>query len=263
MVKYFFAAAFLFVLLGLPLISAVNADTLGIIIEVDSSGKAKITENYRLAFISDFELEDFKQRYNKNSGNLAVWQATYDFFYPHFGPKAGLELAPGASISFDDTSRVLILRYPVEGQFATLLKQEQRSDQFLIENRVMGSFNESGTIVIPENVSIRIILPPNAQINPEDIPAKARLNGNEITLPALRSNTVEIPFSTIKSILPTNNDLIRGVQNIYLLIAAALVLVIVVYAKKDDLEERIEGILVSHSEIKARKQDEDIDFGPN
>lgn len=255
------AIIFLIVLIFLfsNTVPAIKVNSLEIAVDVDPQGFAKVTENYRLSFISDFELEDFKKASIEDSTSLAMWTADFNFFYPHFGPRAGLLLS-ASSIGFDDKSRTLTLEYTSDEKFAKLVKSEQRSDFFTIENRRMNAFNDSGIIVIPENTAIKITLPQNANIDTESLPSKIKVFGNQLELNAVRSNSVEIKYIIVKSIIQAGNEIIPGVQNIYLLIMAAALLIAVIYIRRSDLEKWIEKTLVEHSEIKGKHNDEEIEF---
>jgi len=142
-------------------------------------------------------------------------------------------------------------------RFATLISEGQRADSFAIDDKQLFSFNESGTIVIPENTLIKIILPQNTELEEIELPEKAQLIGNTLTLNGIQSNVIKLQYKVLKPIAPNTTDfldLIVGFNSILLPLLIALL--ILIYFKKEKIEEKIEGYLVNHSEIQNRKPEE-------
>ena len=256
MKKIFFAAA-LILLIGNA--SAISVDNLGIRVNVDGDGDASVRETYSLRFISIFEQEDFSQKAIENSSSISAWQADYEFFEMHFART--ISDIQTSSITFDNDAQQLTFEYTLKERFATLKTQEQRSDFFEISDRELFAFNDSGTIVIPDNTQIEIVLPQNSQIDSQNLPDKAIIAGTSILLSGIQSNSLNISYRTLKPIAFSGNDFITGISNFGLFIAVILaVAAIIIYTKKEELENKIENYLVEHSEIKTRNPEEAIDL---
>ncbi len=246
-------------LIASSMVGAVKVEKLDIALNVDNAGKAGVRENYYLQFTSPFESDEFNKKAEENASSILAWQVDYDFFFPHFGGSAGNTLE-ASTITYDKDGKLLTLAYSLKGSFATLKSQEQRNDVYLIDDARFGAFNEAGSIVIPENTAITITVPENTQILRESLPAKVIVNGNSIVLRGLQSNSLSITYNLLKPIAPRSDDIVQGISNIYILAPIALVLGLIVYARKETLEKRIEDYLVEHSEIKNREAEQEIEI---
>ncbi|MFH1391738.1 MAG: hypothetical protein ABIH20_05490 [Candidatus Diapherotrites archaeon] len=239
-------------------VNAIEINHLTIDISVDNEGFANIVENYDLQFISPFEEAEFVNQTIENSSSLQAWQADYEFFYPRFA-KTITEISPTPpiKIGYSNEANRLTFEYSLRERFATLASEEQRSDFFIIDDKQLSTFLETSTIVIPENNTIRINIPQNSEIDTSKLPDKVVVSGNTILLSGIQSNSIAIEYRVLKPIAPTSGELIQGLSGIYIILVPILiVLLIITYIKKDDLEEKIEKYLVDHSEIKTRKEEE-------
>lgn len=256
MKKIFFAAALILILGN---VSAISVDNLGIRVNVDGEGHASVRETYSLRFISVFEKEDFNNKAIENSSSISAWQVDYEFFQSHFaGTISDIQTS---SITFDNDAQQLTFEYTLKEKFATLKAREQRSDFFEISDRELFAFNDSGTIVIPDNTQIEIVLPQNSQIDSQNLPDKAVIAGTSILLSGIQSNSLNISYRTLKPIAFSGNDFINGISNFGLLIFAILAGgIVIVYMKREELENKIENYLVEHSEIKTRNPEEGIEL---
>ncbi len=240
--------------------AALKVGTLDISVNVDSSGNALVAENYSMAFSSPFEENAFEESARNNSSSLLAWQADFNFFFPHFGNIAGNEIET-STIIYDPQLKAITLRYSLKGVFAQLVQSEQRADSFLIQDRQLSAFRDAGIIVIPENTKLRIILPPNSEIDASKLPERAVINENQVLFTGIQSNSMSVAYKVTKPIAPIGSDLFGNISGIYLaLIPLAAIALIVAYAKRDEIEEKIEGYLVEHSEIKKREPDEELDL---
>jgi len=255
MKKSFFILFILFFSIN---VTAVTVDKLNIDAQVDAEGFAEITETYFLRFDTPFEKNAFYETAIENSSSIYAWSSENDFFFPHFEPS--IDKLASSSISFDNQAEKIIFTYTIKKRFATLITEGQRADSFTIDDKQLFSFNDSGTIVIPENTTIKLILPPNTEFEEIELPEKAQLIGNTLTLNGIQSNVIKLKYKVLKPIAPNTTDfleLIMGFNSILLPLLIALL--ILIYFKKEKIEEKIEGYLIDHSEIKNR-QPEEINF---
>ena len=252
MKKSFFVCC---ILLFSMTVNAVTVENLNIDTQVNADGFAEITETYFLRFDTPFEKNAFYETAIKNSSSIYAWSSENDFFFPHFEPS--IDKLSSSSISFDNQAEKIIFTYTMKKRFANLIAEGQRADSFSIDDKQLFTFNESGTIVIPENTLIKIILPPNTEIETMELPEKAQLIGNTLLLSGIQSNVIKLQYKVLKPIAPNTTDfldLILGLNSILLPLLIALI--IIIYFKKEKIEEKIESYLVDHSEIQNRKPEE-------
>lgn len=240
---------------------ALKVDSLDITLDMDEQGSATINENYTLQFSSGFEFDEFKKKARENLASLSSWMADFDFFYPHFGEVAGGKLSY-SFVTFDDRTRTLSLEYRLEEKLAKLVREEQRTDYYAIPDAKLQAFNEGGAISIPENTSIRIKLPSNAEIDTERLPENIqKISPSQIVLKGIQSNSISISYKMNKPIAPKGDSLIQGIPNTYLLASIAAIALILLYLKREEIESRVEDFLVEHSEIKNMPEEEiDLDL---
>ena len=247
-----------FVLLG-SFVNAVSVDTHKIVADVHENGFAEITETYNLSFTSPFEKNEFDRKAVENSSSIQAWQFDYAFFYPRFG--GTIDKLASSTISYDRESQNLIFSYTLKEMFSTLITSEQRSDFFTIDDKQLSAFNDSGTIVIPENTTFIINLPQNSEIDSSNLPEKAIVTGTSVSLSGIQSNSISLDYRILKPIAPSNFNFFADIYDIYFIILPIVALLaIMIFLKKDTIEEKIENYLVNHSEIKNRKPEEDINF---
>ena len=239
--------------------SGLKEDSLDIAIAVNADGTAKFTEKYALSFSTPFELDAFRAQAKKNSSSLSAWEADYNFFYPHFQP-ASNPIAK-SEITFNDQSSELTLSYILENSFARLVKDDQRSTLFIIDDKQLQSFIDGGAIVIPENTQIGIMLPQSAEIDSASAIANAVVSQNEVKLKSIQTNSFSLQYRIIKPLGIKGNSLLDDLSNAYFIIVPLLAIVCaLLYWRKDEIEKKIEGYLVAHSEINAKEAEEEIDF---
>ncbi len=228
---------------------------------MDQNGGAKFTENYSLAFISDFEFNDFREQVRKDIPSLDAVNADFNFFYPHFIKGTSSNVGGVYDIFFDEPLRLITLKYTLNQRFATLSSEGQRAAFFEIDERPFLGFVDGGSIVIPDNTTIRVVLPPGSEVDvgASSLPQKSELSASQLALRGIQTNSLKLRYRIIKPISPRGNDLL-DTRNLYIIVPAFALAAIIVYFKREEIEEKIEGFIVRHSEIKARETEEDIDF---
>jgi len=240
--------------------SALNTDHLTIEIALDNQGSATITENYLLSFVSPFEERSFRDLALENSSNLLAWQSQLEFFFPHFESIAGNSRST-TSITYDEKSKTIILRYILKEKFARIISKEQRSDSFVIDQKQWSAFKESGSIVIPENTTVRLLFPANTEIDSDKLPSNAIVEGNIIELSGIQSNFINVEYKIAKPILPGSDDLFENITGIYTIAIPILIVILLIgYVKREDIESKVENYLVAHSEVNFREPEEELDF---
>ncbi|MBI4210658.1 MAG: hypothetical protein HY544_04095 [Candidatus Diapherotrites archaeon] len=237
---------------------AVKLKNVQITVSLDNEGKGSVTESYQLEFETLSEVQSFEKTARENSSSLRAWEADYGFFYPHFEKPLG-GIKDSTSISVSEESGNITLKYSPNETFARIEGREQRSDVYAIDYRQLQQFNAGGTIVIPENTTINIVLPSNSEINAAKLPPKASVNGNTVTLTGIQSNSITVEYRVFKPIAPRSDDLVYQISNWYILFPAVLIILGILYLKREEIEEKIESYLVEHSDMSG-KQKTDKDF---
>ncbi len=241
-------------------VNAIKVNNFDVQIQIDSEGKAEITEYYSLGFSSPFEEREFTQKATEYSSNLSVWQAELEFFFPHFEEIAG-NTRTQTAITFDDVTKILTLQYGLNEPLARLISEEQRTDLFIIDSKQWAAFKEAGAIVIPENTSIKITVPINSEIDATKLPSQASINNNEIYLTGIQSNSINIEYKVLKPIAPSGGELFQGLSDIYLILIPILVVALIIgYFKRDEIDSRVESFVVENSEIKRRETEDDFEL---
>ncbi len=250
----------LFLLLTASGALGLKLDSHTITINIDDKGLAQITEEYGLRFASPFEFQGFKEEAKENSSSLLAWQADHDFFFPHFGEQAGNRVNT-STVTFDDNAKALTLKYDLRNSFARLMRQEQRADYFAIDDSRFGAFIESGAIVIPQNTMVRMLLPPNTEVDSSRLPRNVNVQGNTISFGSTQTNALNISYIVVKPIAPTSETIGRGLSDFYIAAIPISVLILIgVYVKREEIGEKIENYIVEHSEMQKREPEEEIDL---
>ncbi|MBI5884862.1 hypothetical protein HZB89_02060, partial [archaeon] len=156
--KIFFLA--LIVLLAVSA-GARSLEQHGITVSVGPEGSASIQEKYFFSFADANELDSFKKEVKKNGPNFIAWKLFDERIFPSIAPQ-GDELA-GKSVSFDEASSYLELKYALTTKFMRAEEQARTTVFTLIQNR-LNSFIQAASFTIPKNTSITLIIPENSRL---------------------------------------------------------------------------------------------------
>lgn len=259
--KKFLPLLVLFLLLANAAALEVNNRTIQI--SIDKQGYAHIIENYFLRFSHPFEFEQFKTEAEENKSSLLAWGADFNWFYPHFGDRIGTS-APKYYVTFDESERLLTLDYTLTERFANLESEEARETFWKISDRRLSEFEKQGLIVIPENTTMSITLPPEAEINLAKLSSNAKVEGNTVMLHAISTNYINLQYSISKPIASVDSyeiiqNLLTGSENI-LIIAVLIVIAALVFWRRRGISERIEKYIIEHSEIESKEPEEETEI---
>jgi len=241
------------ILLILSSVNAIRIDSIDIQIVLDKEGFAHITEKYNLGFFAG-ELEEFKQTASENSASLDSWQVDYPWFNPQF---AELSEISETHITFDESSRALLLDYFLKNRFAELIGNQPRTAEWSIPDRKFSSFMEQSTISIPSNTQIEIKLPAGSVINRNALVQEAQVYGTNVVLSGISTSRVGLMYAVPKPIAqPLDIFSLLGQTNIMFLFSIIVVVVVIFYLKRKTVSSRIEEYIVEHSQIEPHKEGE-------
>lgn len=246
--------------------SALELTTHFIEVEVDETGFARVTEEYQLKFDTVFEVESFKEQVGRNSSSLLAWQADYPFFYPRFGQIAE-NIIERSSVTYEEETKKLALNYVLANRFAQIKEDAPRETKWAVPSKNLRAFEDDGVIIIPENVSAKIILPRTAQKILAEPKASIRQENNTVLLSGLSTSFFSLEYSTLKPLSSTLNiseilsDFFSSTPNILMIIIAVTVLV-AAYVKRKTITQKIEDYIVEHSHIEHSEPEEEIDLEP-
>ncbi|MFH1256919.1 MAG: hypothetical protein V1494_06545 [Candidatus Diapherotrites archaeon] len=255
--------AVFFVLLSAG-VSAIKVSNHLIEINVDRDGFAHVIENYELVF-NALEADEFMQAAQENSSSLLAWQADYNWFFPRLGETNGLNVVKASYVTFDEKNNTLTLDYFIQDQIARIQKDAPRATMWFIADEQLSAFENQGVISIPEATRIVFNLPSGAEVAKESLTPKATVFGNSIVLSGVTTNYINITYSIAKPIAPTVNafallkDFFSEPQNIILPALIVIIVVALVFWKREKLREKIEGYVIEHSDLEATEPSEETE----
>ncbi len=256
--------ALLVLLLLLSGAAAVEIGSHTIEIKVDKEGYAHIIETYQLVFESPFEFREFKVKAEENSSSRLAWMADFNWFYTRFGESANNDVEV-SFITFDEINRNLTLDYWLENTFATLIKDEPRETFWSIEDRQLVDFQEGGSINVPQNTRILIILPLEVEINTAQLSSKANAVGNTVELSGIRTNYINLQY-TIRKPITSPIGPFEIIQNLFgetsniVFLGILLIVLILAAWKRKEIGGKIEDYIVEHSKLESIEEEEEIEL---
>ncbi|MBI4044846.1 MAG: hypothetical protein HY392_04005 [Candidatus Diapherotrites archaeon] len=233
-------------------------------IEVDEAGFASVVEKYTLDFGTTREVLEFKENATRNSSSLLAWQSDYNFFYPRIG-QVVQNIIEKSSVAYEEETRTLFLNYILANRFAQITKEEPRQTIWSVPAKNLLAFEVEGLIFIPENTSVKISIPKNAEIISLEPTAGIRVENNDIFLSGIRTSSFKLEYSVQKPLSSTFNilealrEFASSTPN-FILLVIAVVVATVIYAKRKAVTEKIENYVVKHSELEHSRPEEEIDL---
>lgn len=239
---------------------ALSPTSMAVEMDIGKDGSAHIVETYKIKFDSAAEIDLFKQEAKENGSSLLSWKVDEPWFFPHFADEKSISKS---FVFFDEGLNQVSLDYFISGQFATLVADEARETKWKISDQQLKFYSKGGLLVVPENVTIRFNLPAGATIAGEQLSSKVKVEGNSVILNGISTNYVNLQYHIDKPIAPLNVFRVFGeLINAHFLLFAALALLglVVLIYKREQLVKKIEGYIIAHSEIEAREQEEELDL---
>ncbi|MDO8634074.1 MAG: hypothetical protein Q7K34_02150 [archaeon] len=255
------AIAFFFMPLS---VHALEVSTHLVEIEVDDDGFASVSEKYNLDFETTREVLEFKENATRNSSSLLAWQSDYNFFYPRIG-QVVQNIIEKSSVAYEEETRTLFLSYSLANRFAQISKEEPRQTIWSVPAKNLLAFEVEGLILIPENTSVKISIPQNAEIISLEPTAGIRVENNSVFLSGIRTSSFKLDYSVQKPLSSTFNILeaLRAFASStpnFILLVIALVVAALIYTKRKTVTEKIEDYVVKHSKLEPSKPEEEIDL---
>lgn len=264
-INYKYMVRPLLVLLGILFMSStalgLNTDFLGIEVNVDEEGNARVIERYVLGFAHGFERNEFLRDADKYGGDLLLWGSDpdFNFFFPHF--VKGNKYGTTTSIAFIEQTNSLLLEYQTKD--IVIAKEEgSRSITWSINDSAFDSFFEdTGSIKIPSNARLEFILPLSSEIQMESIPAGVEINGNRIVLTGISVNFDSLEYRVIKPIAPRLSAIdIFTSPDMVMVVAVLGVIAVLLFVKRKDISTRIEDYVVANSSIEVEEESDEMDL---
>ncbi len=231
-------------------------------IKIDKDGFGEIVERFYLSFPNEFQLQQFKKKYEELQTDLDKWSLFNERFRIHIGTKD--EIKPGSGlITFNMDEKFLEIRYslinPLMGK--NLDESTGRSIVFELNRWVLKEFLQGELYTIPKNTTISFTLPAQATVERSDVFDGATISNNlkpVIKIPGgISTNTIKIKYTYWTQIAPSFSlaymvkDFVENTnketQTIVLL--ALLVFVGAVYWKRKSLGGKIEAFIIKNSKL--------------
>ena len=258
MKKIFFLAVFL--LFFVSFANALSLRTHLVEVQITDSGFAEVFERYELKFDTTFEASDFRKAVSSNSSSLLAWEADYNFFFPRFGSAVG-NIVERSFVTFEEERRTIVLNYVLANRFASIKSEEPLQIKWAIPGRNLGSFESAGLIAVPENTSIKFVLPDPQSINVEP-KASVKVEDNVVFVSGISTSFFNLEYTLFKPISSTINfsqsvsDFFSSAPNV-LLLAAVFAALIAGYLKRKTIYQKLEDYIVSHSKIEFSPPEEE------
>ncbi|GEM_PF-2122841 len=245
--------------------AALTLRTHQIEIALDDKGFAEISEKYNLKFETLPEVAEFREQARRNSSSVLAWQADYNFFFPYFGPIAD-KIVEKSFVTYTEETQTLGLSYSLSNRFSQIKSEEPRQTVWRIPSANLAAFESQGLIVIPENTSIKISLPQNAEITLLEPSSSIKIEDKSLFLTGVSISTFNIEYSVQKPLSGTI-DFAQWFEGTFsstpTIFIGIIVLVIVIagYYKRKAISDKIEDYIVKHSELESTKpEEEEIDL---
>ena len=247
------------------LVSSVNAQQFEILnhtidVTIDEYGKGDIVERFSLFFVNNIQLELFKEESQNLGVDLGAWEVFDSRIRTYIG-KDRFTIAHG-TIGFDESSKILVIEYTLTEPIMERIDDTSRVSTYKLKTNAMitefiaGSFWE-----IPDNTTINFILPPNSEIK-QPVSPEAVVSGSLVTWQGYKSsNQLNLQYDLFKEIAPAFDiskfilDLTQ--TELFIPVLAVFVIVIgIVYWRRDKLSARIENYVIRNSEITPKEEEE-------
>lgn len=262
-------------MLGLLLMaSAVQAATITqhvIQIDVDSAGYGHVTEKFLFFFNSEKERVQFRSQAQKLGADLGAWRL-FDASITNYidNIKAGT-----GRIGYEEKEGDRQVKLEYQTQNPIFVKTETaRQTEYRIDSGAFESFRQGSVYVIPSNTKIGFTFPKQAVIQvdslkPEIDPEAIGIAQNEKKIfwsgHLSISGNLGLKFTIEKQITPSvslSQILQNAVENgdASVAVAVALVLLGMVYFKRNSIQQKIEKYLIEHTQLEQTGQKEEIDI---
>ncbi len=228
-------------------------------INVNENGFAEISEKYFFDFRNNEELEYFVETAKKNGSSLLSWNAFDKRIFPHIGvDEFDTKNATVEFIEKGLTDSYLNISY--ENKSPLFIEEKERSGRFVewkFNSKKLNSLISRGVIILPENMSIEIILPSNAEIKESSIETQ---NGKIVWEGYKTISQIKIVYIMKENIAPAFNlslmiqNLLSNKESIAFLIAVIAVIGILLSIKKKSITAKIDEFIINNSKIEEREE---------
>ncbi len=234
-------------------------------INVKENGFGFISEKYFFEFRNQEESEYFIEKAQNNGSSLLSWIAFDNRIFPHI--KENEFDLKNASVEFVENGlENSFLQIIYENETPVFIEKKERQGRFVeweFNLKKLNEFTSSGLIIFPENFFLEIILPLNAEIKETDLEER---NGKVLMQGYKSTSKINIVYVIKENIAPAFN-LSLVIQRIVsekeaspIIAGIILLILVIVYLKKDSLTEKTENFIIKNSSIKKREQTEEIEI---
>lgn len=230
-------------------------------IEVKENGFGFISEKYFFEFRNQEELTYFTEKAENNSSSLLSWIAFDSRIFPHIKENE-LDLK-NASVEFVEKGlENSYLQIIYENETPIFIEKKERQGRFVeweFNLKKLNEFTSSGLIIFPENFILEITLPLNSEIKETDLEKQNK----KIILQGYKSTSkISIIYVIKENIAPTFNlslviqKIISDKETSTIIAGIIILILVIVYLKKDSLIEKTENFIIKNSSIEKREQTE-------
>jgi len=216
-------------------------------IKLDAEGKAQVSEKYYLYFSDDTAKLDFRNKSTELGLNLDKWKQFNSVFAPTIGQD---NLINGKTSYIEGDPALLDISYDLVDSLMDRKRETTLMEEYSIKANYFNKLYQSGIWIIPDNVTISIILPPGAEIR-GDVQPNATIENSgsskKITWTGYASaNQLALTYLLWKKTDPiidmaVINDFIFRTNEGIALLAIIGVIIIIVLWKRKKIANKIEG----------------------
>lgn len=238
-----------------------------ITMNIEEDGTAKIQEEYFFNFFEG-EPQQLVKDFQENTPSLDFWRADYPYIHNYFGTPTSV-----SEVSFElgETSNgqpSLRLNYRTSEKIFTSNSSSTRTELWNLNDSSFAQFIQFGTINVPDNTIIHIVLPSDSEVIQSSVPNQVSVSGNFLTVTNFRASKLPIQYLQIKPIAPPL-DFNRALSDFfespfsYVIFTFFVIVLAFMFIKREEIAMKIEEFIVENSLISTKKEtethDEDID----
>lgn len=226
-------------------------------IDVDSEGRAEISEKFHISFNNDLARIEFRQLNSIFGTDLTKWEE----FNPQFKSNIGGERAVNKRVNYSEgDDSYLEINYSLSEPLMARGKETALIKEYSIKANYLNSLYDMGLWVIPEDTRVSIILPAGAEIK-DPLRPQGRIqnygsNRRIVTWEGyISSNELNFQYYNWKKIDPiidlnrVNQFLFRTPEG--LMIIATIILIIgIIILKRKRIAEKIENFVEANTILK-------------
>ncbi|MBU2100653.1 hypothetical protein KKB11_05465, partial [Candidatus Micrarchaeota archaeon] len=228
-------------------------------IDVKEDGFGKMSEKYFFGFRSQEELDYFVGISKKNGSSLLSWNTFDQRIFPHVGEDEFD--TKNASVDFVQQGlQNSYLSIAYENESPVFIENKEKAGRLVeweFNSKKLNKLLSGGLIILPENTTIEITLPSNAEIKETNLETE---KGKIIWKGYKTTSQITLIYLIKENIAPAFNLslMVQGIvskkETLAVLIAAVIAVAVILSLKRDSITERIDKFIINNSKIEKEEE---------